>query len=386
MLGSIVNSALGNSKLAALDVHRVTTPSVLEESRKNRPNSESEDSKAQATALRRSYVSKAGPARTREKEQANIRMVTTSHRLVQTSNRAGTPKQPLIGSVSRTATSSRSLSLFTIGFQTCDDEDGVFAQIFVNVQGVDPLRDFDVVFYAVSDVEPIHLIYGGREMYRRHIQTFSGGLHAGYFVTEEDRFTLAAKSSAANGAWTQIFKARRIDGLWEWRSVIFDENPRTTFPGRQVLRDASSSGYPLDERKRPILPILRTDIGEVAARSCYASDVGLKQIRAATRVVAPRIDASQRLFESFPDMAPPLERPIEAGSAILCELDHVGSQSHLWCANPEFLSAPRDAFVASHREVGWQLRRSALLNRPVPPYGRVPMRFRSPLLFPRPFH
>jgi hypothetical protein len=278
------------------------------------------------------------------------------------------------------------MPLFTIGFETCDDEDAVFAQIFMNAVGVDPLRNLDIVFYAVSDVEPRHLMYGGREMYHEHFQILSGVLHAGFFVANEDRFTLTAKSSASNGVWTQILKAHRINSQWEWRSVIFSEYPWTTSSKVHILRDMSSSGFPWEERRRPILPVLLTDIGQVAARGCSASSVGGRQIRAEKKIFKPQqIYAYQRPFESLQDMVTPFERQIQAGDSILCELDHVNSQSRLWCINPEFSSARRDGFVGSNGR-GWLASSVFPASRPLQRGTRIPILVRPPAPFLPQFH
>jgi hypothetical protein len=176
--------------------------------------------------------------------------------------------QLVAGSLSRSrslATSALSMPLCAIGFPTYDGKGRAFAQVFVTVLGVNPLRNLDMVFYMVTDVEPTHFLYGGREMYHAHFETFSGAFdqwaRAGVFLPKDDRVTFTAKSSALNGGWTQIIKARRILDRWEWRSVIFNYIPRTNPPKLNILRDTSSSGFPSLERKRSILPVIPTDIG-----------------------------------------------------------------------------------------------------------------------------
>jgi hypothetical protein len=185
--------------------------------------------------------------------------------------------------ISPAATSSTSMPLSSVVFDRCEGDGRVFAQIFVTVLGVDPLRNVDMVFYAISDVEPTHLMYGGRETYHAHFQTFTSAFRAGILVPKEDRITVAVKSSATNGMWTQIVKAHRIGHRWESRSVIFDDNLEMHSP--RSLRDTSSSGYPWDERRRPILPVLQTDVGQVIAGICDGPDSKslFRRIRALNR-------------------------------------------------------------------------------------------------------
>jgi hypothetical protein len=359
------------------------------DSYKSGPKSKSlENAKATVTTLPKTpQVPNANVASTRDGLQRNTRIAATTYQVAGTSHQAAGTKPSLVGSTRRSsplATSTGSIPLFTIDFETRDDEGEMLAKIFVTVLGADPLRNLDMVFYAVSDVEPIHLMYGGREMYHVRFQTLSGAFRAGVFVPKDDRVTVTAKSSALNGAWTQLFKARRIDGRWEWRSATFNDNPRTTSPRLHMLRDTSSAGYPLDERRRPILPVLPTDIGQVTARAGSTSNdrLSLGQI-GAERSVQPdrRTFASHRPLEDRLEVYVPREHQIEANRSILCELDRTENGSQLSCEDPESLAGRREGLVISQRG-GWLTPLGIPPFRPtVRGYPRLPTLVKPPYFF-----
>jgi hypothetical protein len=358
----------------------ISSALVLKDSYKNGLNSKLlEQSKATGTVPPQKFnVSNTSATGTGESLLTIARVTATPYQVVRTSHEALRAGQASVGPMSRTSAipaSSPSIPLFSIRFETCDDEARASAQLFVTVMGVGPLRNLDIVFYAVSDVEPVHFLYGGREMYHAHFQTVSGVFRAGVFVPKQDRITITAKSSAVNGAWTQILKARRIDGRWEWRSAIFNDNPRTISPGLHPLRDSSSAGFPFDERSRPILPVLLKDIGDVTARTCEASNGRLpfRRTMAEKSESAPRrMCGSQCLFESLLDIIiTPVEHQLEAGHLLVRELNPTGPRSYLWCVDPRsFLR--REGFVV-FQQGGW-FARSCLpaFRPPLPGYARVP--------------
>jgi hypothetical protein len=140
----------------------------------------------------------------------------------------------------------------------------------------------------------------------------------------------------------------------------------------------------LDERRRPILPVLPTDIGQVTARAGSTSNdrLSLGQI-GAERSVQPdrRTFASHRPLEDRLEVYVPREHQIEANRSILCELDRTENGSQLSCEDPESLAGRREGLVISQRG-GWLTPLGIPPFRPtVRGYPRLPTLVKPPYFF-----
>ena len=198
------------------------------------------------------------------------RILAEWERLTTGSDRDTTSAQVLesVERASEIKTDGNSVPVFAVRHSsTTDGQNNIPGRVefLLSLMGNEPLRDLIVRLVRVTAYDSKNGAVGPVIFHQRFTTFSSQGedwkARSGPHDLKGDHAVFQATFAARNGEWKQIIKMRRVNSVWESRSVVFVDFG-ASYPIRQIS-DEVSQNFPEAERRIPIVPVTAEDFDEM---------------------------------------------------------------------------------------------------------------------------